>query len=173
MDYRKLYNLEAYLFNDVRKRWEGTARITPFDFYCILVWKANRAKTKTKNRLVTRAGSFSEAVSQICADLKNATDSKTRLAILMSEWGFRLPMASAILTVLFPRVFTVYDVRVCKVLRQFEGLESRRFSETLWGEYLSFKRAVDRAAPAWLSLRDKDRYLWGRSLYDDIRDQSA
>jgi hypothetical protein len=33
--------------------------------------------------------------------------------ILMRDWGLRLPMASAILTVLFPEEFTVYDQRVC------------------------------------------------------------
>ena len=40
----------------------------------------------------------------------------------MTKWAFRLPTASAILTVLYPDVFTVYDRRVCKVLGAFDQL---------------------------------------------------
>ena len=37
----------------------------------------------------------------------------------MDEWGFRLPMGSAILTVCFPASFSVYDTRVCDQLGDF------------------------------------------------------
>jgi hypothetical protein len=86
----------------------------------------------------------------------------------MRDWGFRLPTATAILTVLFPRQFTVYDMRVCESLGAFRKLENRRFSEELWKNYLSFKREIRNAAPSVLSLRDKDRYLWGKSFHKQV-----
>ena len=44
------------------------------------------------------------------------------------------------------------------------------------GEYQAFKRAVEGAAPDELNLRDKDRYLWGKSfckqLMKDVENES-
>src|SRR4030067_3442080 len=128
MDYRKLCDLESYLFLDVRKKFEQTGEIEPFDFYCILVWKSNRAKSKTKSRLKKIArGNFAQAVSTIAKSLRNAESPKERLEVLMTHWRFRLPMASAILSVFYPRYFTVYDVRVCSVLKAHHNLGNLRF----------------------------------------------
>jgi hypothetical protein len=71
IDFRKFYDLETYLFTEVRKRFAETGTITPFDFYCIIVWKSNRAKSKTKTRLAKLAdGNFGSAVAQIAAELR-------------------------------------------------------------------------------------------------------
>jgi hypothetical protein len=40
MDYRKTYNLEAYLFDEVGRKFRNTGMIDPLDFYLILVWKS-------------------------------------------------------------------------------------------------------------------------------------
>jgi hypothetical protein len=78
-------------------------------------------------------------------------------------------MASAILTVLWPTTFTIYDVRVCNELERnvrgpFHTLVEKSDFEAVWTGYRAYLNAVQNAAPVALSLRDKDRYLWGRSV---------
>ena len=82
------------------------------------------------------------------------------------KWGFLLPTASAILTVLYPDTFTVYDTRVCQVLGDFGRLINMTWSVELWREYQRFvaavrEGAVRAAAPLGCSLRYCDRWLWG------------
>jgi hypothetical protein len=175
IDFRRYYNLERYLLDDVGPAFRASGRINPDDFYAIIIWKANRSKSKEKNRLERLAGSsFSAAVTQIAAALHAAHEPRRRLEILMSDWKFRLPMASAVLSILYPREFTVYDVRVCGVLGRYEKLANRKFGAGLWLDYNRFIRDVRAAAPAGLSLRDADRYLWGKSFFDGmIRDFSC
>jgi hypothetical protein len=168
IDYRKYYHLERYLFDEVSATFQATGNIEPADFYLIVIWKANRAKSKIKKKLIAKAGSFSAGVEAICQTLCAAPNAKARLNVLLSEWGFRLPMATAILTVLYPNEFTVYDIRVCDVLNAFHGLDSRAFSDALWSEYNRYIDAVRAAVPMSLDLRDMDRYLWGRSLYEQV-----
>jgi len=167
IDYGKFYNLEQYLFNEVQPKFAVTGSICTLDFFLIVIWKSNRAKSKTKKRLAGLAGgSFASAVEQIAKSMVEADSPKRQLQVLMEEWGFLLPMATAILTVLYPDEFTVYDIRVCDVLGRFHELGTRKFSGKLWGEYLEFVHAVAKAAPAGLTLRNQDRYLWGRSFYE-------
>ena len=80
-----------------------------------------------------------------------------------------LPMATGILTVLYPEDFTVYDVRVCDVLGDFHKLKHRKFSPKLWDCYEEFVDKVRAATPQEPSLRDKDRYLWGRSFFEQTQ----
>ncbi len=83
--------------------------------------------------------------------------------VLIDHWGFMLPMASAILSVLWPDEFTIYDVRVCGELNAFAELGNLTKFENLWVGYCKYRDAVRAAVPLPLSLRDKDRYLWGQS----------
>ncbi len=168
MDYLKFYDLEHYLFTEVSGRYRRTGKISPADFYMIIIWKANRAKSRIRNRLSKHDGGFAGAVAAITAALSEAGGQAARMEILMKTWEFRLPMASAILTVLYPREFTVYDTRVCEQLGAFEGLADRQFSESLWDEYCRYMAVVRRAAPSGLSLRDKDRFVWARSFYEGV-----
>lgn len=85
----------------------------------------------------------------------------------MSDWGFRLATASAILTVLYPDRFTIYDVRVCGQLNAFEDLKARRFSISLWDHYEKFKKKAIAHAPQGLTLREVDHYHWGNSWHRD------
>jgi len=169
-DYRKFYYLENYLFDEVGPRFRKTGKISPEDFYMILIWKANRAKNRIRDKLKAKSGSFTSAVSKITASLHESCDPKGRLENLMDGWHFRLPTASAILTVLFPNDFSVYDIRVCGELGKFHELADRRFSEGFWESYLEFLAAVNREVPGESCLRDKDRFLWGRSFYKGVQD---
>jgi hypothetical protein len=93
----------------------------------------------------------------------------------MKDWGFYLPIASAILTVLWPEEFTIFDVRVCDELVRDKRGDFHKLSnlipEHVWPGYCRYRKAVKRAVPS-LHLRDKDRFLWGRSaalqLTDDL-----
>jgi hypothetical protein len=168
MNYAKFYHLEHYLLEEVGPRFRLRGTIDSIDLFMIFVWKANRAKTRVRDKLKGRAGgSFSNAASEIARALSTAKDQKERLAILMRDWGLRLPMASAILTILYPENFTVYDVRVCKVLRITH--RDLRFSDKCWKEYENYKDAVCKNTPSNLSLRDKDRFLWGKSFLEDVK----
>jgi hypothetical protein len=171
-DYIKFYNLEQYLFGEVKKRFHDTGDISPLDFLLILHWKSARARTKAIDRLKKIVGGdFDRATKEIALSLYRAPDSKKRLELLMNKWQFRLPTATAILTVLYPDEFTIYDVRVREVIG-FDPIKEV-FSETswpqTWDDYNKFKKCVIQAAPANLSLRDKDRHLWGKSLSDAIK----
>jgi hypothetical protein len=168
-DYGKFYDLERYLFIEVGPRFARTGDLSPADFYMIVIWKANRAKTKVRDRLDKREGGFAAAVKCMAASLHASAGSMQKLKVVMKGWGFALPMATAILTVLYPDDFSVYDVRVCgQVEGGFEKLANRQFSDDLWTEYQKFLNAVRAAAPEKLGLRDKDRYLWGRSFYEGV-----
>jgi hypothetical protein len=168
-DQLRYYDLEKYLFDEVRTKFCREGTLDPVDFYMILIWKSNRAKNKAKDRLTLSAGNFAEAVREISASIYKADEPREKLKILMSSrWKFRLPMATAILTVLYPGEFTIYDIRVCEEIPEFKGLGNQPFSDRMWKRYQEFKIAVGASAPAQLSLRDKDRYLWGKSFYRSV-----
>ncbi|MGD0650263.1 MAG: hypothetical protein ABSA97_03835 [Verrucomicrobiia bacterium] len=173
MDYRKYYHLETYLLGEVVDRFRDTGELSLFDFHCILIWKANRAKNMHVKRLQrVRGQTYPESVACLVSALMQSPTPKERLRVLMRDWGFSLPTATAILTILYPEDFTVYDARVCGQLRRFKEWASRRFTDRLWDAYLEFKNQVVRATPARYCLRDKDRYLWGKSFYNQVTDET-
>jgi hypothetical protein len=53
-DYRKLYDLENYLFEEVSRHFSELGYLHAFDFFCIVIWKANRSKSKIAKRLLSR-----------------------------------------------------------------------------------------------------------------------
>jgi hypothetical protein len=156
------YSPETRIFPAIAQSFSATGTLDPAALYLILDWKAPRARTQHRSRLASIAGSFNRAASAIAGELHAATAPEEKLGLLLTKWGFRLPTASAILTVLYPDMFTIYDVRVCNTLRAFHKLGSMKWSPKTWGEYQRFIGAVRDAAPQGLSLRDCDRWLWGR-----------
>ncbi|MDI4648075.1 hypothetical protein [Cohnella hashimotonis] len=175
MDYLNHYYQEAYIFGTVHSRFEAQGFLTAYDFFCIIIWKANRAKTKIAKRLL-KSGSYAnldEAVIALTSGINEVSDHKNRLRLLMMNWGFQLPMATAILTVLYPDDFTVYDIRVCNELNGFHNLKNMVSFESIWSGFLSYKQQVELVAPTDISLRDKDRYLWGRSFASQLENDIA
>ena len=166
----QFYTLESYLFNTVHCRFAEQGHLGAFDFFYIVIWKANRAKTKVAKRLL---GDSTRTLDEVVIELTKAiADQKTpkdRMRLLMfGKIRFRLPMASAIHTVLYPDEFTVYDYRVCETLDGFRNLTNLTNIDRLWEGYSAFKNAVISNSPAGLSLRDRDRYLWGKSFRDQL-----
>lgn len=170
--YHKYYDLETYLFETVGERFHRDGSLSAFDFFCIVIWKANRAKSNIARRLLRHEGvaDLEEAARKLTGAIATQPSPEARLNVLMKEWGFLLPMASAILTVLYPNEFTVYDYRVRKQVgcRDLGSMGPRH----IWPEYQSFKRKVEEMPeiPAGLSLRDKDRFLSGKSFCEQLKD---
>jgi hypothetical protein len=173
-NYLDYYDLESYLFDVVHPRFAAAGTLSAFDFFCIVVWKANRAKSKVaKNLRANRPGSLDEIVAELTSGVAKQATARDQLRYLFETWGLRLPMASAILTVLYPDEFTVYDVRVCDQLGAFHKLVNYMRFDSLWTAYEAFRARVIEVAPAGLSLRDKDRYLWGKSFAEQLHGQIA
>ena len=53
------YDLEKYLFETVSSRFAEEHSLGAFDFFCIVIWKANRAKTRIARRLIA-AGPYED-----------------------------------------------------------------------------------------------------------------
>ena len=157
------YSPETLLFPMVAQSFAHTGTLEPVMLYLILDWKAPRARTRHRSRLAKIAGNFNTAAATIGAELYAATGPEQRLCLLLTKWGFRLPTASAILAILYPEAFTIYDIRVCNTLHAFHQLGDMKWSANTWREYLRFMAAVRMAAPQGLSLRDCDRWLWGQN----------
>jgi hypothetical protein len=168
-NFQRLYNLEHYILTDVRQTYLQVGHLSAFDFFCIVIWKANRAKSKIARRLLEHNANLEDSVKNITSEVYKASTSKEKIRILIKDYGFRLPMASAILTVLYPKIFTVYDIRVCDTLCNFKDLGNTVNFEKLWACYQSYIKAVKECGPANLSLREKDRFLWGKSFYTQLK----
>jgi hypothetical protein len=82
-DYVKIYWLEPYLFGEVAQRFRNTGSIDPADFYMIIIWKSNRAKTRTRKRLFKRAGTFAKAIKRISDCLRTRAGAQQRVELLM------------------------------------------------------------------------------------------
>ena len=169
MQAQHFYNVEDYLFSVVTTKFETTGQIDAIEFYAILDWKASRARTRHLRRLRLIAGNFEVAVQSICSELVTARSDEERLGFLITKWQFKLPTATAILTVLYPERFTIYDVRVCRALGGHDSLGSQRWSSTLWQHYQSFVRAVRQAAPNAKCLRECDQFVWGQDKEKVLR----
>lgn len=163
------YDLERYLFGTVHRKFVQNEPVTTFDFFCIVIWKSNRAKSRVAARLMNRNADLDAAVQQLIGDIRGAADNRAKLKVLLQDWQLRLPMATAILTVFYPDDFTIYDFRVCDQVGDFARLgEYSNVDRTCKG-YEAFVAAVHAAVPGELSLRDKDRALWGRSFSEQLR----
>lgn len=167
--FARLYDEERHLFDVVGPRFRAEGSLGAYDLFFIVRWKANRAISKVARSLTKIGGTDIErAARELTRDVFTVATPEERFRVVSDKWRLRLPMASAILTVLYPEDFTVYDVRACEMLDQFRELASRVNIDARWRGYLEFKDAVERIAPAHLSLRDKDRHLWAKSRHQSL-----
>jgi len=172
VDYLRFYNLETYLWEDVHGRFHADGSIGAFDFFAIVIWKANRAKSKIAKRLQAEDRKNRTDLEPICRDLTaglyQAPNAKERLRMLLEDWRFYLPIASAVLSVFWPDEFSVYDVRVCEQLGRFHRVGNRSAFESIWTGYQEYLVAVRLQSPAGITLRNCDRYLWGKSVAEQL-----
>lgn len=160
-NYLKYYFLEEYLFGDVRQNFNKRGYLLPEEFFSIVIWKANRAKTRIKNRL-SKKGDIKQAVKELTSTFYRTKKLEDKLNVLIDA-GFMLPMATAILTVLYPNDFSVYDVRVRNQLNIPEIYSTKKYFSVFLLKVKEFAKKQN------LSLRNADRYLWGKSFYKDLK----
>ncbi len=179
-DYREYYDLEGYLFGKVKDDFHERGFLDAFDLFSIVVWKSNRSKSYFARRLIGQSGTndLEQAAQQLTEGIASQPNARERLRYVCSRepWGFSLAMGSAILTVLYPEEFTIYDTRVCGQLTEygnFSRLKNLTNFDNLWEGYQDFMCAVKQETPNGLSLRDKDRYLWGKSFHDQLKSDIA
>ena len=119
-----------------------------FDLVAIANWKAPRAAHHLK----------SNTAEGITAALNVATDAdvsvEQKVEALDELVGVNVPMASAILTCIYPDAYTVIDTKALDALR----LEKPIMSKELFARYLSFCRSA--ASSLGVELRQLDRALW-------------
>lgn len=154
--------------SDVQKSFTKNGHLNAFEFFCIIIWKANRAKTKIFNRLIGSEPDIEKVVFKLTSAIHSAKKDNEKLRILMFDFGFRLPMASAILAILYPENFTVYDYRVCETLDKYKNIHNIKNFEKLSTQYFEFVESVKLLAVKHGSLRDTDRFLWGKSFHAQL-----
>lgn len=184
-DYSEFADLNGYLFDRVGKAFRDSEALPAVDLFTIFIWKANRSKYKCREivakrgredatgaALVAQPGDFERGAEKLRIAILGAQSDSDKLKAVL-EFGFRMPMASAILSVLYPDVFTVYDYRVHQITEFAGSFGNRRWTNNCWRTYEAYRAKVIEAAPAGLSLRQADQYLWGKSFALDREDQSA
>ena len=165
-DYRRYYHLESYLFDEVGPKFREHGVLSAYDFFCIVNWMDSHWKSRIRNLLQAKGeGNLDVSVAKLAKELWKKKSPKDKLAYLMEDWRFHLPVASTILAVLQPQDFTITDKRVCKIIRSPE-MQGMVWSDLLWKKYLEYKRKVEQQAPNNLSLRDKHQWLSGKAFHD-------
>ncbi|HYX71330.1 MAG TPA: hypothetical protein VE732_01045 [Nitrososphaera sp.] len=68
-DYLKYFDRERYLFEDVHQRFHAEHSLGAFDFFSIIIWKANRAKSKIALKLLAKDPEGRRDLDAICRTL--------------------------------------------------------------------------------------------------------
>lgn len=158
--YKQYYFLENYLFDTVTKNFERNRHLTEEEFFAIVIWKSNRAKTKVRDGIKESQ----KTVQMITSEISQAKTPEEKLKLLTDIDGIGLPMASAILTVCYPKDFTVVDYRARSSLKEFD-VEIKGDPSTDCTAYFDYLNKCMKLAQKFnFSLRDFDRILWAKDF---------
>ena len=163
-DYGKWYryNWEKEIFPKISKNFRKKGELTKEEFLRILLFKAERGKTKFKENLLSKAKEVSCGLKKI-GELKEEKEIKQEIKKLCKIKGIGVPIASALLAACYPAKFTIIDRRVC------EEVFHKRPSTISVKTYLCYNReCCKRAERANLTLRELDRCYWGRNYYSKL-----
>ncbi len=165
-DYLKYYWLETeYLEKEVRAFFHKNHYLTPEHFLAIIVWKSNRSKTKVIKGIQKQTRSIEEITRDVY-EAGESQDKYRQIEILKDIDGIGIPIASAILTVLYPDDFTVADYRVAAALEKIMGEKIRNPANSVKAYRAYINICLDIGKKNHLSLRNVDRALWGRDSYE-------
>jgi hypothetical protein len=160
----KYYHLENYLFDEVTVKFKNQGFLDAFDFFCIISWKSNRPKPEIVRSLQEKFNAdIKKAVEEFTTQLYKNKGSEL-LKLLQQVKGIGLAMASAILSVMDPYKYTIFDYRVCETLNNYKNIGSYSDIDQQWEKYLAYIEDVKKIECDECSLRDKDRMLWGKSF---------
>lgn len=169
--YLKYYYLEEqYLFKEVTANFQTRKSLTAEEFLAIVIWKSNRSKTKVVGG-ISRSGT---TVEELTGRVFVAEDGATKIELLTAIYGIGIPIASAVLTVCYPELFTVVDYRACAALAKLLATEEPALRRKLRGDpannpdaYLAYVEVCKaEAGKRNLSLRTLDRILWGIDFFE-------
>lgn len=161
-NYLKYYWLEKYLFEEVSQNFKR-GHLTADEFFAIVIWKRNASKTKIKDSLIKNG----KDIEKVTADIfKAKNDQKKQLSLLTDIDQIGISFASAILTVCYPKEFTIVDYRARASLKDFgeEISGNPTINPSSYFEYLG--KCIKLADRFGLSLRDFDRILWAKDFYE-------
>jgi len=165
-DYLKYYpSEEEMLFKELHNSFNKKHYLTAEEFFSIVVWKSPRAKTKVLNGLIKK----SLSIEEITRDFNNR-DSEGKIKSLVGRFGgipgVGMPIASAILSVCYPKEFTVVDIRAKKSLENIGRSVNGNPSENI-DSYLGYvKICLEESKKENVSLREFDKILFGRDIYE-------
>ena len=169
-DYSQFYLLENYLFNNLSKKFEDEKILSTEEFFCIVIWKSNRSKSKIAKKIMNISKKdLSSSVEELIRNIVRSKSEKDKLKVMLDKWRFGLPMASAILSVLYPNNFSIYDYRVCDMLNNFHNIKNLK-PEKMVESYFEFLEKVWEKVPEKSSFREKDKFLWGRSFHEGLKE---
>jgi hypothetical protein len=168
-EYLRYYFLEKFLFEDVHINFQKNRTLTPEEFLAIIIWKSNRQKTNVVAGIVASEKSVGELMTQVAA-----ADDIDKIKLLIEIGGIGIPVASAILTVCYPKAFTVVDYRSCASLAKVLGVEQKTLRKQLGGDPVASPKAYleyvglckGEATKEGLELRIYDQILWGMDFYE-------
>lgn len=164
---RDLYDLETYLFEKVPTQFSESGTLSSYDFFAIVIWKSNRAKTKIKKGL----SDIGKTVDELMRAVGTTPEQVAKVDLLLATRGIGLAMASAILTVCYPQEFTVLDYRAWESLKSLEIPDLPKRVPGTASEYVQYCWACKAFAQHMgVSLRDLDRVLWAKNWEDELLD---
>lgn len=135
--------------------------LTAEELLTVLKWKLRRVKASDTSIL-----SHLDAINGAIRLAAQTGKEVEAIELLCGHTGIKLAVASAILTVCYPDMFTIIDYRVLGILRlkpeKADGWTAARY----WDEFVP---AVKRLCRPGFCLREMDKALWGLSVYENIR----
>ena len=90
MNYKKYCYLELVLFDEVNPTFHKKGFLKAKEFFLIVLWKANRAKSNVAKRLLRHKKGYKDldsAVKDLTRGIADQANSKDRLRYLMKEWN--------------------------------------------------------------------------------------
>lgn len=184
--YEQYYNLENYLFDEVRPRFKNTKLLSPFDFFAIAIWKSNRNKTRLRDGFLDEGRLEKSSLKIICktlASFERGARPDEVVESLRKVWGMGIPVASAYLTVLYPEDFTIVDERAIFAFTHHPSLtgyyginkpqdQLQPNPITTVNGYLRYVEVCKMARQDLeiSTLREFDKLIWGYSFHEDLRE---
>ena len=150
------------MFDEISANFQKKHFLTAEEFFAIVIWKSNRAKTKVLKGIKEDG----RTVEKLTKDVHQENDLEKKVEILNSVSGIGIPIASAVLTVCYPDIFTIVDYRASQTLNEL-GRNFKGDPTTSVSVYMEYVETCSQfAKKEGLSLRDTDRVLWGYDFYE-------
>lgn len=149
------YDPETRVFPKIRAEVRRGKLLSKREVLLIVRWKLGRIKDS--NSITIKDENLAE-VNRLVKDAAKSEE-PAALQALAKIPGIGLATATAILTVCYPKKYTILDWRVSETLCLVSSIDSANAYLTLY-----LPRVRKRAKKWKCSLRDADRALWGLSV---------